>query len=79
MSYELDSVSSRPQRIESRFVLDVREYEGIANLGQKPIAEIAKSMKQIADDIRNIKQGGSFANVTVTMKRRYFSSAWVNK
>lgn len=79
VSYELDSVSSRQQRIESRFVLDVREYEGIANLGQEPIAEIAKSMKQIADDIRNIKQGGSFANVTVTMKRRYFSSAWVNK
>lgn len=79
VSYELDRARSRPQRNESRFLLDVREYEGIASLRQEPIAEIAKSMKQIADDIRNIKQGGSFANVTVTMKRRYFSSTWVNK
>lgn len=79
VSYELDKSSIRPKRIESRFMLDISEYEGIASLGQEPMADIADSMKQIASDVRNIKQGGSFANVTVTVKRRYFSSAWVNK
>lgn len=79
VTYEPDRASIRPKRLESRFVLDIREFDGIASLGQEPIAEIADSMKKIAGDIRNIRQGGSFSNVTVTVRRRYFSSAWVNR
>lgn len=79
VSYDPDGVRGKGQRIESRYVLDVREYEGTASIGQQSLAEIADSMSQLAGDVRNIKLGGSFANLTVTVKRQYLTSSWVNR
>lgn len=80
VSYEPDvPVRWRRRVMRTSYILDVSQFEGISYIGEHPAHTSAKALKQIAGDLRHIKQGGSWANVSVTVKRRYFLSNTIDR
>lgn len=69
----------RQRTMRASFVLDVSQFEGISTIGDTPAVESARALNQMASDLRQIKQGGSSANVPVTVERRYFLTRRINQ
>lgn len=79
VAYDRDTPHRRGRTIRASFVLDVTEFEGLVTVGDPPELLVTKALGQIADDLNKIRQGGSGSNMTVTVKRRYFFSRFVNR
>lgn len=68
---EYESVSG--ERLESSFVLDIRQFSGISQLGHPPEYDAVKALEKLADAARSVVQSGRIQVLITThdeIKRR---------
>jgi hypothetical protein len=65
--------------VRTTFVIDITQFGGLSRVGEPPELTATKALDQIATDLRHIRWGGSWWTPTVTVRRRYFFSAPVNR
>lgn len=79
VSYSKESLHRKAEQVRSSFILDVTQFEGIGSIGEAPEKIATDALKSIAKDVGWIRQGGSWSNVTVTVRRRYALSGPINR
>lgn len=79
VTYERESSERRRQRMVGNFPLDVRIFEGMSQVGEHPDITSARALKQIAEDVRQVRRGSDWATISVSVKRQYVFSRRVNE
>lgn len=75
---ERDGSERRRKRMGGNFPLDVRIFDGMSQVGEHPDSTSARALKQIAEDVRQVRRGSNWATISVSVNRRYFFSRRVD-
>jgi hypothetical protein len=81
VNFERDTAERRRRTMTARFLIDVRQFEGLSQVGEAPEVTSAKALEELARDVRRIRMGGSRGTLSVSVKRQYvfsrrFNAVW---
>lgn len=79
VSYDRETPNAKGKTVKASFVIDIGQFQGISRVGEPYELTVTKALEKMATDLHAIKEGGSWSNVTVEVKRRYFFSHDVNR
>lgn len=78
-TYFDDPTSPNRAKLSDTFLIDASIFDGMSTVGTPPELEVANSLKRIQRDIERIRKGGSWSNMKVTVRRRYFLSGSIDE
>lgn len=79
VTYSTDSQHYRSRIRTTSFAIDVSIFDGMHQVGTPTDQVLAQSMKQLSEDVRKIRTGSFDSRIKVDVRRRYLSSAVLDR